>query len=171
MTLPETAAPSCSSPALCSPSGSPYHVNFTGSPLAKKRCGLMNSSPKAESTRRPDWSYHWPNNWPNTDLCHLRIHAHSSVSCNQMMKSIILPSKIHRKLTNLITWTTALSNSMKLWATPSRATQGSWCRGLPECGPLEKAMANHLSIPALRTPWTVCKGKKIGHWKRNSPGR
>ena len=29
----------------------------------------------------------------------------------------------HRKLTNLITWTTALSNSMKLWAMPYRATQ------------------------------------------------
>ena len=29
----------------------------------------------------------------------------------------------HRKLTNLITWTTALSNSMKLWAMPCRATQ------------------------------------------------
>ena len=30
----------------------------------------------------------------------------------------------HRKLTNLITWTTALSSSMKLWAMPCRATQG-----------------------------------------------
>ena len=29
----------------------------------------------------------------------------------------------HRKLTNLITWTTALSNSMKLWAIPCRDTQ------------------------------------------------
>ena len=29
----------------------------------------------------------------------------------------------HRKLTNLITWNTALSNSMKLWAMPRRATQ------------------------------------------------
>ena len=29
----------------------------------------------------------------------------------------------HRKLTNLITWTTALSNSVKLWARPCRATQ------------------------------------------------
>ena len=28
-----------------------------------------------------------------------------------------------RKLTKLITWTTALSNSMKLWAMPCRATQ------------------------------------------------
>ena len=30
---------------------------------------------------------------------------------------------IHRKLTNRITWTTALSNSIKLWAMPCRATQ------------------------------------------------
>ena len=32
----------------------------------------------------------------------------------------------HRKLTNLITWNTALSNSMKLWAMPRRATQDAW---------------------------------------------
>ena len=32
----------------------------------------------------------------------------------------------HRKLTNLITWTTALSNSMKPWAMPYRATQDGW---------------------------------------------
>ena len=29
----------------------------------------------------------------------------------------------HRKLTTLLTWTTALSNSMKLWAMPRRVTQ------------------------------------------------
>ena len=39
------------------------------------------------------------------------------------------------------------------------------------CGPLEKGMANHFSTLALRTPWTVWKGKKIGHWKMNSPGQ
>ena len=32
----------------------------------------------------------------------------------------------HKKLTNLITWTTALSNSMKLWAMLCRATQDGW---------------------------------------------
>ena len=31
-------------------------------------------------------------------------------------------------------------------------TGGSWWRGLKECGPLEKGMANHFSILALRTP-------------------
>ena len=36
---------------------------------------------------------------------------------------------------------------------------------------LEKGMANQFSILALRTPWTVWKGKMIGYWKRNSPGR
>ena len=46
----------------------------------------------------------------------------------------------------------------------------SWWRVLTKPGPLEKGMANHFSILALRTPWTVWKGKKIGHWKMNSPG-
>ena len=32
----------------------------------------------------------------------------------------------HRKLTKLITWTTALSSSMKLWAMPCRTTQDGW---------------------------------------------
>ena len=40
-----------------------------------------------------------------------------------------------------------------------------------ECGPVEKGMASHFSIFALRTPWTVWKGKMIGYWKRNSPGQ
>ena len=31
-----------------------------------------------------------------------------------------------QKLTKLITWTTTLSNSMKLWAMPCRATQDGW---------------------------------------------
>ena len=47
---------------------------------------------------------------------------------------------------------------------------GSWWRILTKCGPLEKGMANHFSILALRTPWTVWKGKKMRHWKMNSPG-
>ena len=32
----------------------------------------------------------------------------------------------HRKLTNLITWITALSDSIKLWGLPYRATQDRW---------------------------------------------
>ena len=47
----------------------------------------------------------------------------------------------------------------------------SWWRVLTKHGLLEKGMANHFSILALRTPWTVWKGKKIGHWKMNSPGQ
>ena len=46
----------------------------------------------------------------------------------------------------------------------------SWWRGLTECGPLEKGVENHVSMLALRTPWRVWKGKKIWHWKMNSPG-
>ena len=32
-------------------------------------------------------------------------------------------------------------------------------------------MANHFSILALRIPWIVWKGKKIGHWKMNFPAQ
>ena len=60
----------------------------------------------------------------------------------------------HRKLTNLITWTTSLSNSRKLWAMyvgPPK-TDRSWWRVLTKRGPLEKGMANLFSILALRSP-------------------
>ena len=36
-------------------------------------------------------------------------------------------------------------------------TGGSRWRGLTECGPLEKGMANHFSILALRTPMNNMK--------------
>ena len=47
----------------------------------------------------------------------------------------------------------------------------SWWRVLIEHDPLDKGMWNLFSILALRTPWTVWKGKKTGHWKMTSPGR
>ena len=80
----------------------------------------------------------------------------------------------HGKLTKLTTWITALSNSVKLFESyrvGSAKMNGSWWRVLTKHGPLEKGMANHFCILALRTPWTVWKGKKIGHWKMNSPGQ
>ena len=36
--------------------------------------------------------------------------------------------------------------------------------------PLEEGMANHLSIFAMRTTWTVWKGKTIWHWKMSPQG-
>ena len=36
-------------------------------------------------------------------------------------------------------------------------TDGSWWRGLTECGPLEKGMANHFNILTLRTPMNSMK--------------
>ena len=73
-------------------------------------------------------------------------------------------------------WTWDISSQLCLCAIIAACTveppktDGSWWRGLTQCGPLEKGIANHFSILALRTPWTIWKGKKIGHWKMNSPG-
>ena len=38
---------------------------------------------------------------------------------------------------------------------------GSWWRVLTICGPLEKGVANHFCILALRTPWTVGNTKML----------
>ena len=60
----------------------------------------------------------------------------------------------HRKLTSLITWTTALSNSVTLWAMPSRATQDehvmvkssdkTWSTGEGNDKPLEYSCLENL---------------------------
>ena len=53
----------------------------------------------------------------------------------------------HRKLTKLITWTTTLPNSMKLWAMKCQATQERWVmvKSLDKDGPLEKGMGKTTS--------------------------
>ena len=49
--------------------------------------------------------------------------------------------------------TTALPNSMKLSHARGATQDGQvMVRDMTECGPLEKGMANHFSILALRTP-------------------
>ena len=71
----------------------------------------------------------------------------------------------HRKLVNLITLGPQPSLTQWNQAMPAgqSKTGGSWWKGLTERGPLEKGMASHFSILALRTPWTVWKSKKIWH--------
>ena len=79
----------------------------------------------------------------------------------------------HRKLIKLITWTTALSNSVKLWAMPHRATQDG--RVMVESSDkrwsTEEGNGKPLQYSCLENPWTVWNGKKIWQWKMNSPGR
>ena len=48
---------------------------------------------------------------------------------------------------------------------------GSWWTVLTKCDPLEKEMAYHPSIFAMRTSWTVLKDKKIWPWKMSPPGQ
>ena len=79
----------------------------------------------------------------------------------------------HRKLTNLITRTTALSNSMKLWSMPCRATQDgrvmvessnkTWFTGEENDKPLQYA--------CLENPMNIMKRQKDMNWKMNSPDR
>ena len=75
----------------------------------------------------------------------------------------------HIKLTKMFTWTTACLtqwNYEPCHVGPPKMDR-SWLKALTKHGPLEKRMANHLSILSLRTPWTIWKGKKIWHWEMN----
>ena len=69
-----------------------------------------------------------------------------------------------RKLTKLTTWITALSNSMKLWAIPCRATQDGWV--MVESSDKtwsiggRMGMANHFSILALKPHEQYEKAKR-----------
>ena len=67
----------------------------------------------------------------------------------------------HRQLANLITWTTALSNSMNL----GHAVRGhpwwmAWWRGLTECGPLENGNGKPLQYSCLENPMNSMKRQK-----------
>ena len=92
---------------------------------------------------------------------------------------ILIPQSADRMKTtiteNLSSWSHGPQSCLTQWnyepchAGPPKV-EGSWWKVLTEQGPLERGMANHSSSLALRIPWTIWKGKKIGHWKMNSPG-
>ena len=81
-------------------------------------------------------------------------------------------SSLHQK-NWLITWTTALSNSMKLWAMLCRATQDGWVmvESSDKTWFTGEGNGKPLQYSCLRIPWTVWKGKKIWLWKMNSPNQ
>ena len=78
-----------------------------------------------------------------------------------------------QKTNHLITWTTALSNSMKPWTMPCRAIQDDRFMGEISDKICSTGERNDkpLQHSCLENTMTVWKGKKIGHWKMNSPGR
>ena len=90
---------------------------------------------------------------------------------------MIIDNEIHKAVTHIALATVVdlfffdfytyvyTSNSMKLWAMPCMATQDGQVMVKSSDKTLEKGMANHFSIIALRTPWTVWKSKKI-RWTR-----
>ena len=117
-------------------------------------------------------------NWIKNVLSTLKVYPKAQIPPQPVPNIRILPQASypypskgtqnenhnHRKLTKLITWITALSNSMKLWAKPPK-TDGLWWRVLTKRDPLEKGMASHFSLLALR--W---KERKIqAHYKEDLP--
>ena len=122
----------------------------TGSPAHQQKIGL-----------KIYWA--WPRPSEQVPVSPSVSLSHQEASISLLSFSISRQNENHRKLTKLITRTTALSNSMTLWAMLCRATQDRWVmvESSEKMWPthLKKGMANHFSIPALRTAWTVWKGK------------
>ena len=81
----------------------------------------------------------------------------------------------HRKLTNLIRWTTNLSNSMKIWAMTCMAIRDGWVmvQSSDRMWSTGKGNGKPLQYSCLENPINSMKRwkKKIGHQKMNSPGR
>ena len=113
----------------------------------------------------------------------LRLLVSQSIPSGSFHKPLILLPKrenvyrqtenhSHRKLTNLITWTTALSNSLKLWAMLCGATQdgGVMMETSDKMWSIGEGNGKPLQYSCLENPMNSIKGKKIGYWKGNSPG-
>ena len=68
-------------------------------------------------------------------------------------------------------WRRGLHNSMKLWATPCRATQDGWVIGKSsnKTWSTRGGNINHSSNLAARTPCSVWKVQKIWHQKMSHP--
>ena len=74
-------------------------------------------------------------------------------------------------MTHSLSWQRGLcNNETKPCRVGPPKMDGSQWRVLTKRGPLEERIANHSSILAVRTPWTVWKGKKIRHWEMSPPG-
>ena len=105
---------------------------------------------------------------PEQDPVFPRASPFHQESCTSLLSSSIRGqtewNHSHRKLTKL--WTHGPQSCLTQWNYEPRhvgppRTDESWWRVLTKRDPQEKGMANHISILALRTTWTVWKGKKI----------
>ena len=168
----------CNSACMGPFEGDLHHLHYLHHSLSAVQITEREQSPALQQKIRLKICWAWPH--PSE-----QDPVYPSVSLSHQEASIsLLPSPSegrqtenhsHRKLTNLITWTTH-SLVLTQWNCEpchvwSPKTDESWWRVLTKSGSLEKGMADHFSILALRTTWTVWKGKKIRRWKMNSPGR
>ena len=116
---------------------------------------------------------HWKRAWSRPSFPHSQ-----SLPSGSFQASYPSPSEgrqnenhNHRKLFKLITWTTTLSNSMKLWAMPCSATQDG--RVLVESSdktwPIGERNDKPLQYSCLKKPMNSVKRQKDGTVKDELP--
>ena len=81
-------------------------------------------------------------------------------------------SKLRETVKDRVAWCAVVHGGRKESDTTEQLNnKGNWEASLSivwQRGPLEKGAADHFSMLALRTPWIVWEGRKIGHWRMNS---
>ena len=132
-----------------------FHFQITGrehSPTLQQKIGL-----------KIYWA--WPHPSEEDPVSPSVSLSHQEASINLLSFSIRGKTEWKpqsQKLTNLITWTTTLSNSMKLWAMPCRATQDRWVmvESSDKTWSTGEGSGKLLQYSCLENTWTVWKGKR-----------
>ena len=175
-----------------------HHLGFWGprrTPLSFKdsltQCPTQSLGPGLHHPG-PSTSEIWPRvaqSWSLQSLCQgwpsprrlMPTHRSSQDCCCQCPWHCSRPLLTHSSASDSQTFTgedectsfyLTLCNSMKLWAmqdSGSPKTDGSQWIVPIKCGPLKKGVTNNFSILALKSPWTVWKGKKTWHQKMRPP--
>ena len=116
----------CSSACMGPFEGGHHYLHYLHHSLASGQITGRKHSPAHQQKIRLKIYWAWPHLSeqdpvsPSVSLSHQEASKASYPSPSEDREN---ENHNHRKLTNLITWTIALPNSMKLWAMPSRATQ------------------------------------------------
>ena len=93
---------------------------------------------------------------PTVSLCHQEASI-SLLSFSIRGRTDWKPQSQKTNQSNHMDHSLILLNETELHHVGPPKMSGSWWRVLTKCGPLEKGMANHFSILALRILWTVWK--------------
>ena len=151
--------------------GQHYHLYLHHSLASDQTTGREHSSTHQQKIGlKMCWAWPHPSGQELVSLLVSISHQEASISLLSFsIRQTDRQNENHncRKLTTLLTWTTVLSHSLKLWAIPCRAPKmgGSWWRVLTKCGHLEKGKSSLVAqmvkrLSTMRQSWVRSLGRE-----------